>query len=189
MALPLIAFAAAVGTGVVHESTKTKYKNLEQLRLISQQDNKSLRVVKSPSDTYSSDVFVQPLPGSLVCCEVFNLFDHTGIWIDQDTIIELSHNGLVKAVSTSRFLDERSGKNIFVACNAKHQPIVIPECESRALNSVFTYREYDVLDNNCHRFAHFCLSGKDIKVSRFNRLNQLLIDMVEQNIYWDKVKV
>ena len=188
MALPLIAFAAAVGAGVVHESTKNKYKNLEQLRLINS-NNKRLTVVKSPSDTYSSDVFVEPQPGSLVCCEVFNLFDHTGIWIDQDTIIELSNNGLVKAVSSHRFLDERSGKNIFVACNAKHQPIVLPNCEARALNSVFTYREYDLLENNCHRFAHYCLSGNDLKVARFGQLNQLLINMVKQNIYWDKVKV
>ena len=189
MALPLIVFAAAVGAGVAHESTKNKYKKIEQLRLISQEEKQALKVVKGPSDIYSSEDFVEPLPGSLVCCEVFNLFDHTGIWIDQDTIIELSHNGLVKAVSAERFLDERSGKNIFVACNAKHQPIVISGCESRALNNVFTYREYDLIDNNCHRFTHFCLSGHDIKVSRFARLNELLIDMVEQNIYWDKVKV
>ncbi|WP_341205732.1 hypothetical protein [uncultured Psychrosphaera sp.] len=189
MALPFIALAAVIGASVAHESTKSRYKDLEQLRHIAKENTDDLSVIKTPSDTYSSDTYVQPQPGSIVCCEVYNLFEHTGIWIDQDTIIELSNDGLVKAVSASRFLDERSGKNIFVACNARHQPIVLPGCESRALHSIFTYREYDVLENNCHRFTHYCLSGKDIKVSRFTRLNELLIDNVEQNIYWDKVKV
>ncbi|GHB74907.1 hypothetical protein GCM10008107_25570 [Psychrosphaera saromensis] len=189
MALPLIAIASVIGAGVAHESRKTKYKNLEQLRLSKATNSKNLTVVKSPSDNYSSDSYAEPLPGSLVCCEVFNLFDHSGIWIDQDTIIELSSNGLVKAVSANRFLADRSGENIFVACNAKHQPIIVEGCEDRAVNSVFTYREYDVLENNCHRFAYYCLSNKDVKVSRFARLNELLITMVEQNIYWDKVKV
>lgn len=195
MALPLIAIAAALGAGALHEHNKNKYKRLELDRYLPEKQtgydlqNTLREVIKSPSDTYCSDILVKPLPGSIVCCEVFNLLEHTGIWIDEHTIIELSNNGLVKAVSAARFLNERSGKNIFVACDQHHQPIVIEGCEKRALNSVFTYRGYDVIENNCHRFTHFCLSNDDREVSRFSRLNQILIQLVNQNIYWDKVKL
>ncbi len=195
MALPLIAIAAALGAGALHEHNKNKYKRLELDRRQPEkpsgyeQHNRLSDVIKSPSDMYCSDIKVKPLPGSIVCCEVFNLLEHTGIWLDEDTIIELSNNGLVKAVSASRFLSARSGKNIFVACDQYHQPIVQEGCEQRALNSVFTYRGYDVIENNCHRFTHYCLSNDDREVSRFSRLNQLLIQLVNQNIYWDKVKL
>jgi len=189
MALPLIAAGIALGAAVLHESNKKHYKNLEKYRKFSDlNDIDRNKVAKAPSDRYCRSHLVEPRPGSLVCCEVYNFLDHTGIWIDEDTIIELSNSGLVKAVSASRFLSERSGKNIFVACDKNHTPIVIDGCADRAVAQIFSYREYDLVENNCHRFVHYCLTGRDIKISRFASLNEKLLNLVDHSIFWDRVK-
>ena len=188
MALPLIAAGIALGAAVLHESNKKHYKNLEENRKSqSDRSNSKRKVVKAPSDTYSGDKFVEPLPGSIVCCEVYNFLDHTGIWIDRETIIELSNSGLVKAVSAERFLTERSGDNTFVACDRHHRPLVIEGAADRAIAQIFSYRDYDVITNNCHRFVHHCLTGRDLEISRFSTLNDRLINLLGQDIYWDKI--
>ncbi|NVK25507.1 MAG: hypothetical protein HWE10_11310 [Gammaproteobacteria bacterium] len=209
MALPLIA-AIIAGATAIHQSNKSHYKKIEHKRKYDSLSDSSFgeqkirsshftsirneakympKVRKLPSDTYSNGLTVIPEAGSIVCCEVYGMFDHTGIWLDDETIIELSNSGLVKAVSSQRFLQERSGKNLFVACNNLHKPIVISGCEQRAVSNLFSYREYDVIDNNCHRFVNFCLSGRDIELTTFANLNKQLAKLSGQNIYWDKVKV
>lgn len=186
MALPLIALAVVAGTAI-HQSQKRHYRKVEDKRRFAAYDKKSA-AKKDPSDTYSSHVAVEPKPGSVVCCEVFGMLDHTGIWIDKDTIVELSENGLVKAVSSERFLQERSGEHIYVACDRHHQPIIIPGAEQRAINSVFSYREYHLINNNCHRFVLDCLTGSNDKITRFQSLNEQLANLINDNIYWDKAK-
>ena len=185
MALPIVA-AVALGAAVYHEAKKSHYKKLESERAAATKDSRN-PVKKSPSDNYSSNIKVEPVAGSIVCCEVYGVLDHSGIWIDADTIVELSNNGLVKAVSAQRFLTERSGDNIFVACDSQHKPIVIKEAIDRAVNSVFTYRGYDVIENNCHRFVNYCLTGKEDELTRFQSLNDRLFKLSGKNIYWDKV--
>ncbi len=187
MALPIIA-AVALGAAVYHETKKSHYKRLEAERFSSTKDEKNV-VKKSPSDNYASNIHVAPEAGSVVCCEVYGVLDHTGIWIDSDTIVELGNNGLVKAVSVERFLAERSGDNIFVACDHNHKAIVIPNAEQRAINEVFSYRGYDVIHNNCHRFVNYCLTGKERELTRFQSLNDSIFEISGKNIYWDKVKV
>lgn len=191
MALPLIA-AIIVGATAIHQSNKSHYRKIEHKRRFDTtkyDTSASPEVCKMPSDTYSSDTYVKPKAGSVVCCEVYNALDHTGIWIDDETIVELSNSGLVKAVSAQRFLQERSGEHLFVACNSSHTPIIVTGCEQRAINKVFSYREYDVIDNNCHRFVNYCLSGIDSELTTFSKLNKQLAKVSKKNIYWDKVKV
>ena len=187
MALPIVA-AIVLGAAVYHEVKKSHYEKVEFKRKTPKPDAKN-SVLKSPSDSYASNIKVQPKSGSIVCCGVYGVLDHTAIWIDRDTIIELSNNGLVKAVSAERFLEERSGDNIFVACDHKHDPLVFNEAIDRAINSVFTYRGYDVIDNNCHRFVNYCITGQERELTRFNSLNDAIFKVSGKNIYWDKVKI
>lgn len=187
MALPIIA-AVMLGAAVYHETKKSHYEKVERKRKDTQFDRKNV-VKKSPSDNYASNIRVTPEAGSIVCCGVYGVLDHTGIWIDRDTIIELSNSGLVKAVSAERFLNERSGDNIFVACDHEHKPIVVKETIERAINTVFTYRGYDVFENNCHRFVHYCITGEEREITRFQSLNDAIFKLRDKNIYWDKVKI
>lgn len=188
MGFPLI-LGCALGAAVIHELKKSSYNDIEHKRNFSSDGLTEARMKKAPSDQYGVYREVTPKPGSIVCCEVYGMLDHTGVWIDENTIVELSNSGLVKAVSANRFLKERSGKNIFVACDNHHQPIVLPKVEQRAIDMVFSYREYDVIENNCHRFVNHCIVGRDEELTRFQSLNKTIANKAQQNIYWDKVKL
>lgn len=48
--------------------------------------------------------------GAIVCCGVGGVLEHTGIWTEDNMIIEFDGNGLIKPISPTRFIKERSGK-------------------------------------------------------------------------------
>lgn len=141
---------------------------------------------KLPSDILTSDITVKPVPGAIVCCGVFGLFDHTGIWIDDDLIVELHGTGLVKAVSQARFLNNRSGESMFVACDSKGQPLIVEQSCERSANEVYNYREYELNENNCYRFTWFCITGEDTKVKSFDDFNNAIAKLHGKKVYWDK---
>lgn len=131
---------------------------------------------------------VKPVNGAIVCCGIYGVFDHTGIWYDGD-IIELHGSGLVKAVGQERFLHQRSGSQIFVACNEQHLPLASEGCDLRAINQVFQYIDYDPIHNNCHRFSLACVSGIDQECISFYDFNQKLSKHFKQNIRWQPIIV
>jgi len=126
---------------------------------------------------------VKPVNGAVLCCEVYNLLDHTGIWID-DRVIELNGNGLIRAISPDRFLAERSGDNIYLACDEYGHPVVTEETAQRAVAEVYQYRDYDLLNNNCHRFVWQMITGRNQPVNRFTELNQYLSQLHNTPIHW-----
>ena len=98
MALPLLLIASAFGGLYLSDQHKKA--------LIQQDANRGLPLDTStaketigrwPSDAYPSSLSVTPVPGSIVCCSVYQAFDHTGVIIDEDTIVELHGSGLVRA--------------------------------------------------------------------------------------------
>ena len=131
---------------------------------------------------------VTPVDGCVVCCGIYGVFEHTGIWCD-DQIIELHGNGLVKAVGPTRFLHQRSGSEIYVACDDNYMPLVAPECDTRAVNQVFQYIEYDPISNNCHRFSLRSVTGVDQECVSFYEFNQKLSKHFKQNIRWQPIQL
>lgn len=134
-----------------------------------------------------SSVPVAPKNGAVVCCEVYGVLDHTGIWVD-DSIVELNGNGLVRAISPGRFLAERSGDKIFVACDEFDDPLVTHKTHERAISHVYEYRDYDLLKNNCHRFVWEMVTGKDgyfrESMTSFSDFNQNLSVLHDSLISW-----
>ncbi len=130
---------------------------------------------------------VTPLDGSVVCCGIYELFQHTGIWLDGN-IVELRGNGLIRAISPSRFLADCSGNRIFVACNDSLAPLVAPDSVGNALKRLYTYSEYDLVSNNCHRFAFECVSGHCRRITRFAELNAALKAQFQTPIHWQPVR-
>ncbi|MDN4503370.1 hypothetical protein QX776_13240 [Alteromonadaceae bacterium BrNp21-10] len=126
---------------------------------------------------------VQPIDGSLVSCGIYGLFEHTGIWVDGQ-IIELKGNGLIRAISPERFLKERSGSTIYVACGADLKPLVSPDAMANAIGNIFHYADYHVLNNNCHRFSWRCLSSLNEPVVKFADLNKKLSQLFKQAVHW-----
>lgn len=138
-----------------------------------------------PSDLFNTEQKVKPEYGAIVCCGIGGLLDHTGIWVGDDTIIELDGNGLIKAVSSARFTQERSGENIFIACDSNAEPITSELAAERATSQIFQYRDYHVIENNCHNFIWQCFSPNDGQITTFKSLNRRLAQLANRKIYWD----
>ncbi|MEP1446933.1 MAG: hypothetical protein ABJK37_12540 [Paraglaciecola sp.] len=134
----------------------------------------------------NSKTIVKPRTGAIVTCGVYGLFEHTGIWVD-GSILELKGNGLIRGVSPSRFLQERSGDDIYIACDTNHNPLVSPDASQRATSRLFSYSEYDVIKNNCHKFVWQCISGEDIPLTRFSILNQKISEHFSTFIHWHRM--
>lgn len=132
-----------------------------------------------------SDSGVLPVDGCIVSCGVFGVFDHSGIWIDGN-IIELRGNGLIRGISPARFLHQRSGEDIYVACDAQLQPLVASGTMKRAVGRLYQYSEYDLIKNNCHKFVWQCISDINEPLTRFAELNNKMVSHFDSKITWQK---
>jgi hypothetical protein len=135
----------------------------------------------------NSDLEVEPVNGAIVTCGVYGLFEHTGIWV-HGNILELKGNGLIRGISPNRFLEERSGDNIYIACADNKTPLIHPNTADRAVSRLFSYSEYDVINNNCHKFVWHCISGEDIPLTRFSELNKKMSEQFCSTIHWQPIK-
>lgn len=131
---------------------------------------------------------VAPQNGCIVCCGIFGVFDHTGIWVD-DSVIELKGNGLIRGVSADRFIHNRSGEEIFVACDEYGEVLVEPDAVQRATSQLYQFSDYDVIENNCHRFVWGCVSGLNEPLTRFIDLNHQLSQHFASRISWQPLSV
>lgn len=127
--------------------------------------------------------------GAVVVCEIFHLFEHTGIYIGEGEIVELQGTGLVRSVSINRFFDNRSGNHLLAACNRSGDVISNPECAERAVSQIFTYQRYDLLTNNCHRFTQACVSGRSLPVTSFFDLKTELSHFWRTEVLWLQVDI
>ncbi|GGW88978.1 hypothetical protein [Alteromonas halophila] len=126
---------------------------------------------------------VKPQDGTVVCCGIYGVFQHTGIWVD-DHIIERHGNGLVRAISPRRFLANRSGSRIYAACDEHHTPLIANGAADRAVSRIYEYADYDVIDNNCHRFTLACTGATSTNVTRFAQFNAALSQQFATVIHW-----
>jgi len=138
-----------------------------------------------PSDVLTTEQKVKPKVGAVVCCGVGGLLDHTGIWVDDNTIVELDGEGLIKPISVKRFTKERSGKQIFIACDSQAQPLASDLAAQKALSQLFQLRDYHMIENNCHQFIWQCFKNDKDNISTFKELNLHLAQYFDRKIYWD----
>ncbi len=125
--------------------------------------------------------------GALLVCEIFHLFEHSGIYIGEGQIVELQGSGLVRSVSVRRFLADRSGEELLVACDQTGRPLGNPAAQQRAIQQIFTYQPYDLIRNNCHRFCVQCLTGTAWPVTSFFDLKLQLQQLLHQPLRFEKV--
>jgi len=138
-----------------------------------------------PSDLFSSEQKVKPTLGAVVCCGIGGVLEHTGIWIGDNTIIELDGKGLIKPLSSERFTAERSGKQIFIACDSTAKPLADEHIAKQAINQIYQYRDYHMISNNCHQFIWQCFQPNNDTTSTFKDLNEKLAHYFDRKVYWD----
>ncbi|NMP32544.1 hypothetical protein HII17_13340 [Thalassotalea sp. M1531] len=192
MPLPLFWLgAAAVSALAVKEladDRKKQQKNRDRSyrpTSLSELDKHESPVGIYPSEIFNTEQKVKPTVGSIVCCGIGGILDHTGIWVGDDTIIELDGNGLIKPISPSRFTKERSGNKIFVACDSKANPLSSELAAQRAIEQIYQYLDYHLIENNCHQFIWHCIAPNDTGLTTFKQLNQRLAKLHNKKVYWD----
>ncbi|MCT6700671.1 lecithin retinol acyltransferase family protein [Rheinheimera sp. 4Y26] len=120
-------------------------------------------------------------------CEIFHLFEHSGIYIGEGQIVELQGTGLVRSVSINRFFDNRTGNHLLVACDEAGRVQASADCAERAVRQIYTYQRYDLLSNNCHRFTQACVSGRSLPITSFFDLKTELSHYWRRQIQWLQV--
>jgi len=121
--------------------------------------------------------------GAILCCGIYGVFKHTGVWAGEG-IIELKGNGLVRQVSPERFLSQRSGAHIYIACSDNNRVLARQETADAGLQQLFHFKNYHVRTNNCYRFVWQCVSGKSEVVGSFTELEALLCHYFNAPIHW-----
>lgn len=107
---------------------------------------------------------VQPVEGSIICCNLAGSFEHSGIYTEDDVIIHRDGDGLIEPVHPGEFLGRLNGWNpsvtIFVACRGG-KPVGSREIAKRAWDIMIDPDEdgYDLFSKNCHQFCQQCITG------------------------------
>ncbi|MFC3121811.1 hypothetical protein [Agaribacter flavus] len=127
---------------------------------------------------------VTPENGAVVCCGVYGVLDHTGIWVDGN-IYELNGNGLVRCISPARFIENRSGEAIFVACDKRANVIANPVAAQRAQSQLYQLYDCHLFKQNCHRFVAEQILGTSADITSFSALNGILHEHYAKTIAWN----
>ncbi len=125
-------------------------------------------------DSFVKNVFcdvVKPRPGSVLKVALPFGADHTGIYIGNDEIVEVTNiDGVatIQIVSAEEFIEgdgcARIGAFIYVACKQDRNGNCIAmgskDIAERARAAVGQTSKYDLIFNNCHMFVEYCITGK-----------------------------
>ncbi len=120
--------------------------------------------------------------GAVAVCEIYELFEHSGICTGEQQIIELHGSGLVRVVGAERFLHGRSGDWIDMITDRHGRILSSDACVQRALSMIYQQVAYDVIDFNCHRFTFYCVSGQWKAITSFYDLKIALSDYYRTDI-------
>lgn len=119
------------------------------------------------------DKYAEPLPGSVVVCDLSPLpglsllglnCDHTGIYAGSGKIIHRSGEGFIESVSPQKFMERLNGKNfamtVYISCKGE-KSLASKEVYRRARQALHdpAHSGYDLLNKNCHHFTRYCLTG------------------------------
>ena len=99
----------------------------------------------------------KPARGSVLYCDyAFGAFEHSGIYVGNGLIVNLSGEGRVEYATPQEFIDGKSAMSIYVSC--RDDSAVGSEAVARCAEAaVGMSREYDFSTNNCHKFVTDCL--------------------------------
>lgn len=193
MPLPLLWLGAAVlGAAAIKELDEKRQaqehhrENSTDINVRGNLKKHDSGIAKYPQEVFKNDTLAIVRPGALVCCGLGGILEHTGILVDEETIVELHGSGLIKAISPSRFLQERSGREIYVACDSTGEAICDEITAERAIKQIYDYQDYDLIKNNCNRFVWQCISGLKEDITTFHQLNKSLSKRFDRKVYWDR---
>lgn len=97
-------------------------------------------------------------PGAIVHCNLFVAVEHTGIYIGNGQIVELTGEGQIRITDFDGFTEGTGAENVYAACDGD-KLLYSESIKNRALSYVNSSRNYNLLINNCHKFTAQCVTG------------------------------
>lgn len=133
---------------------------------------------------------VEPIPGSIVCCNLGVIVEHSGVYVGGGKIVHRDGNGYLASVNAKTFLERLDGMNpaktIYVSCR-NGRPVggdIIANRARAALECPDKARGYNVFTKNCHQFCQYCVTGvidNGLGDFSFNNLELVLRDRLGMN--------
>lgn len=132
--------------------------------------------------------YTTPVNGAIVSCGIYGVLDHTGIWVDGN-IYELAGSGLVRCVTPERFVGERSGEQVYIACDPYNNALFDINAADTAQSLLFSTLDYHLLTQNCHKFVADVLAKQSVDITSFSDLNTFLHDFFNSPIRWNLTQI
>jgi hypothetical protein len=101
---------------------------------------------------------VRPKRGAIVYRKL-GPAEHSGIFIADQKIVQLSGTGNIEFVDYRRFCGTNPFNQIYVACDDDGQVLHSEAIAARAERTVGQYRNYNLVLDNCHQFSAGCVTG------------------------------
>ena len=102
---------------------------------------------------------VAPTKGSVVYCDLISgIAEHSGIYVGDNEIVQLSGSGEIKLVDPKEFVENTTGMSIYVSCY-EDEAVGDVQVAERARSQVGRSRDYNLFTDNCHQFSAGCLTG------------------------------
>lgn len=113
---------------------------------------------------------LQPKVGSILYVKLIGLPnsfigtpEHTGVYIGNNNIVEVHGSGEIKCVTIQEFLGYdslvRMGIYAYILTDENGMVLADPEIAARAKARIGEKIKYNLLDNNCHMFTSYCITG------------------------------
>ena len=135
-------------------------RDLRQLTPLPEGSGSWLPEVTAPDGSDQCDtVFVEPVPGSVVYCDLaVGFIEHSGIYIGNGRIVALERDGRIVERTPEGFMKGTPAFCIYVSCSGDHA-VGSREAAERAREKIGSRRNYSFATDNCHHFSYGCLTG------------------------------
>lgn len=130
---------------------------------------KSKYVAEHVIDNHIRDKVIEPALGSILYTDlVLGTSEHSGVYIGNGKIVQLSGTGNIDCVSADQFMSGSTGVSIYVGCK-DGVPVGAQEIAERAnlYQKSIGSRLYNVILDNCHQFSASCILGKPDNENNF----------------------
>lgn len=118
---------------------------------------------------------IKPKRGSIVFAKIFPVFEHSGVYIGDDEIVELTMSGEIRKTRAKGFTEGIVYGEIYIACQGD-EPIHLESIANKAESCIGSYKDYNMATENCHRFTAACITGDFQNVNvLFTFLNLLIV--------------
>jgi len=84
--------------------------------------------------------------------------EHSGIYIGNNEIVHLNGDGCIEVVNPKGFMANTTAVNIYVSCKGNYVSN-LQYVADNAIQMLGSYRNYNVLIDNCHQFVSGCMTG------------------------------